>query len=73
MLRSALALAFAFPIVFMLISSFKPDQQIFADLGNIRVFLPVGHLSLGNHTAVLDRVPAAPPTRMSGDPPSHQG
>ncbi|GGV44863.1 sn-glycerol-3-phosphate transport system permease protein UgpE [Kitasatospora herbaricolor] len=59
LLRSVLALAFAFPIVFMLISSFKPDQQIFADLGSIRAFLPVGDLSLNNYTAVFDRVPAA--------------
>ncbi|GJF35037.1 sn-glycerol-3-phosphate transport system permease protein UgpE [Kitasatospora sp. NE20-6] len=58
-LRSALALAFAFPLVFMLVSSFKPDQQIFADLGNIRAFLPVGQLSLDNYTGVFDRVPAA--------------
>ncbi|RKE17770.1 carbohydrate ABC transporter permease [Streptomyces sp. TLI_171] len=57
-LRSALALVFVFPIVFMLISSFKPDQQIFADLGSIKAFLPVGQLSLDNYTAVFDRVPA---------------
>ncbi|MEU3496814.1 carbohydrate ABC transporter permease [Kitasatospora cineracea] len=58
LLRSALALLFVFPIVFMLISSFKPDQQIFADLGSIKAFLPVGQLSLDNYTAVFDRVPA---------------
>ncbi|GLW55064.1 carbohydrate ABC transporter permease [Kitasatospora phosalacinea] len=58
LLRSALALLFVFPVVFMLISSFKPDQQIFADLGSIKAFLPVGQLSLDNYTAVFDRVPA---------------
>ena len=58
-IRIALALFFAFPIVFMLVSSLKPDQQIFADLGSIKAFLPVGHLSLDNYTGVFDRVPAA--------------
>ncbi|MGM1065556.1 carbohydrate ABC transporter permease [Saccharothrix sp. Mg75] len=57
-LRVALALFFAFPVVFMLVSSFKPDQQIFGDLGSPRAFLPVGSLSLENYTAVFDRVPA---------------
>jgi multiple sugar transport system permease protein len=57
--RIVLALFFAFPIIFMLVSSFKPDQQIFADLGTIKAFLPVGHLSLANYAGVFDRVPAA--------------
>ena len=57
-LRVVLALFFAFPVVFMLVSSFKPDQQIFGDLGSPRAFLPVGSLSLENYTAVFDRVPA---------------
>jgi multiple sugar transport system permease protein len=57
--RIVLALFFAFPIVFMLVSSLKPDQQIFADLGSIKAFLPVGHVSLDNYTGVFDRVPAA--------------
>ncbi|MBB5803020.1 multiple sugar transport system permease protein [Saccharothrix ecbatanensis] len=57
-LRALLALFFAFPVVFMLVSSLKPDQQIFGDLGSPRAFLPVGSLSLENYTAVFDRVPA---------------
>ncbi|HEY5834831.1 carbohydrate ABC transporter permease [Streptomyces sp.] len=56
--RTVLALFFAFPIVFMLVSSLKPDQQIFGDLGSLRAFLPVGDVSLANYTAVFDRVPA---------------
>ena len=54
----ALALCFAFPIVFMLVSSLKPDQQIFGDLTSIKAFLPVGNISLDNYAAVFDRVPA---------------
>ncbi|MFM9627276.1 carbohydrate ABC transporter permease [Streptomyces galilaeus] len=57
--RIVLALAFALPLVFMLVSSFKTDDQIFADLGSLRAFLPVGALSLDNYTGVFDRVPAA--------------
>jgi multiple sugar transport system permease protein len=57
-LRSVLALFFAFPIVFMLVSSLKPDQQIFGDLSSVKAFLPVGDLSLDNYSAVFDRVPA---------------
>ncbi|MFF5553816.1 carbohydrate ABC transporter permease [Streptomyces olivaceoviridis] len=57
--RIVLALVFALPLVFMLVSSFKPDDQIFGDLGSLRAFLPVGALSLDNYTQVFDRVPAA--------------
>ena len=56
--RTVLALFFAFPIVFMFVSSLKPDDQIFADLSSLRAFLPVGHISLDNYRDVFDRVPA---------------
>jgi multiple sugar transport system permease protein len=59
LIRILLVLFFAFPIVFMFVSSFKPDQQIFADLGSIKAFLPVGHISLTNYTQVFHNVPAA--------------
>jgi multiple sugar transport system permease protein len=49
---------FAFPIVFMFVSSLKPDDQIFADLDSIKAFLPVGHISLDNYANVFDTVPA---------------
>jgi multiple sugar transport system permease protein len=57
--RLALCLVFALPLIFMLMSSFKPDAQIFGDLTSLRGFLPVGHLSLDNYRGVFDRVPAA--------------
>ncbi|MET9442704.1 carbohydrate ABC transporter permease [Streptomyces sp. NPDC006610] len=57
--RIVLALVFALPLVFMLVSSFKTDDQIFADLGSPRAFLPVGALSPDNYTGVFERVPAA--------------
>ncbi|TDU83176.1 carbohydrate ABC transporter membrane protein 2 (CUT1 family) [Kribbella voronezhensis] len=56
--RSVLVIFFAFPIVFMLISSFKPDAQIFADLTSLKAILPVGDISLDNYRGVFHRVPA---------------
>ncbi|MFC8822523.1 carbohydrate ABC transporter permease [Streptomyces rochei] len=57
--RIVLALVFALPLVFMLVSSFKTDDQIFGDLGSLSAFLPVGALSLDNYTGMFERVPAA--------------
>lgn len=56
--RVVLGLFFAFPVVFMLVSSLKPDQQIFSDMNSLRAFLPVGDLSLDNYRTTLDTVPA---------------
>ncbi|WP_243728597.1 carbohydrate ABC transporter permease [Microbacterium sp. BK668] len=41
----------------MVVSSFKPDLQIFADLGSWRAFAPVGDVTLDNYEGVFDRVP----------------
>ena len=57
--RVGLAVVFAFPLLFMFVSSLKPDQQIFGDLASIAAFLPIGNISLDNYSAVFDRVPAA--------------
>lgn len=57
--RALLVVVFAFPIVFMVISSFKPDAQIFADLSSLKAILPVGDVSLDNYRGVFERVPAA--------------
>lgn len=57
--RIALVIVFAFPLLFMLVSSLKPDQQIFGDLNSLAAFLPIGNVSFDNYTAVFDRVPAA--------------
>lgn len=54
----ALALFFLFPIVFMLVSSLKPNQQLLSDTGSLRAFLPVGDISLNNYAGVFERVPA---------------
>jgi multiple sugar transport system permease protein len=54
---SALAVVFLFPLVFMFVSSLKPDAQILGDMGSPRAFLPVGDISLDNYFGVFDRVP----------------
>jgi multiple sugar transport system permease protein len=58
-LRIVLCLVFGLPLVFMIVSSFKPDLQIFADLGTWNAFLPVGTLNMENYFGVFDRVPFA--------------
>ncbi len=38
-------------------TKYKPDPQIFEDLGSLNAFLPVGTLNLENCLGVFDRVP----------------
>jgi multiple sugar transport system permease protein len=52
-----IALIFCFPLVFMLVSSLKPDQQLLSDTGSMRAFLPIGDISLNNYTAAFNRAP----------------
>lgn len=52
-----IALIFVFPLVFMVISSLKPDLQLLSDTSSLRAFLPVGDISLNNYTAAFDRAP----------------
>lgn len=54
-----IALIFIFPLVFMLMSSLKPDQQLLQDSGNLRAFLPVGDVSFDNYAAAFRRAPVA--------------
>ena len=48
---------FIFPIVFMVMSSLKPDIQLLRDSGSLRAFLPVGDISLNNYADAFERVP----------------
>jgi multiple sugar transport system permease protein len=53
-----LAFIFLFPIIFMIVASFKPDQRVIADLASVKAFLPdFSNLTLGNIENVFDRVP----------------
>ncbi|AUH66486.1 carbohydrate ABC transporter permease [Paracoccus zhejiangensis] len=51
------ALIFVLPLLFMVVSSFKPDAQLLDDTSSMRAFLPVGDLSLTNYAAAFDRAP----------------
>lgn len=54
-----LAIIFMFPLIFMFVSSLKPDAQILADVDSVNAFLPVGDISFNNYSGVFDRVPFA--------------
>ena len=51
------AVIFIFPLVFMVVSSLKPDQQLLSDTGSLRAFLPVGDIGLSNYTHAFQRAP----------------
>ncbi|MEL6148065.1 MAG: carbohydrate ABC transporter permease [Chloroflexota bacterium] len=51
------ALVFILPILFMIMSSFKPDDQLLRDTASLRAFLPVGDLSMENYNGAFERVP----------------
>lgn len=59
MLLCAFAILFLFPIVFMIVSSLKPDDQLLRDTSSLRAFIPYGDISFDNYVGVFDRVPAA--------------
>jgi len=51
------AAVFLFPLVFMVISSLKPDAQLLQDTSSFRAFLPVGDISIDNYVAAFERAP----------------
>ena len=53
----AFTIIFAFPLVFMIVSSLKPDFNLLQDTGSYRAFLPVGPISFDNYLGVFDRIP----------------
>ncbi len=52
-LNALLVFVFIFPILFMVVSSFKSNDQIFHDLRSFQAFLPTGQLSLENYASVF--------------------
>ena len=53
----SLAIVFAFPIVFMMVSSLKPSIQILRDSSSLLAFLPVGDISIENYFKAFQRAP----------------
>lgn len=52
-----LAIIFAFPVVFMMVSSLKPSIQILRDSSSLLAFLPVGEISVDNYFKAFQRAP----------------
>jgi len=53
-----LGFVFLFPIIFMVVAAFKPNDRVIADLASIQAFLPdLSTLTLANIEDVFDRVP----------------
>ena len=51
------AMIFALPLLFMVVSSLKPDAQLLADTSSLRAFLPVGDISFQNYAKAFDLAP----------------
>lgn len=58
-IMSLLAIIFLCPIVFMLVSSLKPDLQLLQDSSSLRAFIPIGDISINNYKAAFERAPIA--------------
>ena len=54
-----IAVIFIFPLLFMVMSSLKPQDQLLSDTSSLRAFLPVGDISLNNYTDAFQRAPVA--------------
>ncbi len=54
-----IALIFVFPVIFMFVSSLKPDLQLLRDSASLRAFLPIGDISFDNYFAAFERAPIA--------------
>lgn len=53
------AVIFVGPLLFMVMSSLKPDAQMLSDTASLRAFLPVGDVSLSNYFGAFARAPVA--------------
>ena len=51
------ALVFLLPLLFMVMSSLKPDAQLLRDTSSLRAFLPVGDISFENYAGAFARAP----------------
>ncbi len=51
------AMIFALPLLFMVVSSLKPDAQLLADTSSLRAFLPVGDISFQNYAKAFELAP----------------
>ena len=54
-----IAAIFSFPLIFMVVSSLKPSEQLLADAHSFRALLPGGDISLNNYFDAFKRAPVA--------------
>lgn len=52
-----ISLVFVMPLVFMAVSSLKPDLQLLRDTSSLKAFIPYGEISLNNYLEAFHRVP----------------
>ena len=52
-----IAIIFIFPLIFMIVSSLKPDVQLLQDTSSLRAFLPIGDISFDNYKNASERAP----------------
>lgn len=52
-----IAAIFSFPLIFMVVSSLKPSEQLLADAHSFRALLPIGDISIDNYFAAFQRAP----------------
>ena len=50
------ATIFILPLVWMIVTSFKPENRVFQDIGNINAFIPVD-FTIENYSSVFNRIP----------------
>ncbi|EKE69387.1 carbohydrate ABC transporter permease [Celeribacter baekdonensis] len=54
-----IAVIFIFPLLFMVMSSLKPSDQLLRDTASLRAFLPVGDIGFANYADAFSRAPVA--------------
>ncbi len=54
--NTLIALIFVSPLIWMVVSSLKPETKIFSELNSLRTFLPTS-ASISNYLQVFDRIP----------------
>lgn len=52
---TVLAAFFLFPIAFMIVGSFKPDQSVVAEGGSLAAFIPMPFVGLDNYEQAIER------------------
>ncbi|AIQ13307.1 carbohydrate ABC transporter permease [Paenibacillus durus] len=55
-LNFIMSLLFIIPLLWMIVSSLKPENQIFADLSSLKSLLPL-HITLDNYRSAFERIP----------------